>query len=72
MSSISEARELKRRINLAIGDLLHSSNENDIVITENDIMATRDAIVKILVIIRRDIDGQIEEWDAARGIDRPL
>lgn len=73
MNSISEARELKKRI----GDAIHcirgdGGNYSFEKIDDAEILETLNALHKILILAWRDLDSMIEEWEDAKGIDRPL
>lgn len=73
MKSISEARELRKRINAALQNLIMPNDEAEYVELEDSTLLYRfDALRTIMVIMRNELDAMIEEWDAERGIDRPL
>jgi hypothetical protein len=72
MNAISEAKELRRRINKMLDDLDTYSNEFEINLNDGAIEMRADAIKTILFVFRNELDIVIDEWDAEKGIDRPL
>ncbi len=72
MNSISEARELRSRIHRATASLYAASNENYIIINNPELMTIQKSCSKMLDFAKRVVDDLIEEWDAEKGIDRPL
>jgi len=73
MKSISEARELRKRIDGAYNCITGVGAEYSyIMINTPELQDFIDMLKTILLMTYRDIDALIEEWDAERGIDRPL
>lgn len=71
MNSISEAREFKRRLDKAMEALANSSNESNILI-DGELFDDWQQLCRVLFMIRQGLEVRIDEWDAERGIDRPL
>lgn len=73
MKSISEARELKRRISKAITALRWESNGITYdELQESEVRDRLDSLYMVLIMSMNDVDAMIDEWDAEKGIDRPL
>lgn len=73
MKSISEARELRKRIAKA-HDCITAANDNDdsLFISTQELREIMGMIMQVLGLTYAKVDAMIEEWDAERGIDRPL
>ena len=73
MNSISEARELKRRISKAITALRWESNGITYdELQESEVLNRLNSLYMILIMAWNDVDAMIDEWEDAKGIDRPL
>ena len=71
MNSISEAREFKRRLDKAMDALANSSNESNILI-DGELFNDWQHLCGLLFMVRQGLEIMIDEWEAAKGIDRPL
>ena len=74
MNSISEAREAKKRVDAALKDIagVGAGYTYEKMEQEEEVIKTLEAVHRILVLAWRDLDAMIDEWEAAKGIDRPL
>jgi hypothetical protein len=71
MKPIMEAREFKRRLDKAMDALANSSDESNILI-DTYLFDEWRQLCSLLFMIRQGLEIRIDEWDAEKGIDKPL
>jgi hypothetical protein len=73
MNSISEARELRKRINGAYNCIIGvGADYHFIMMSTPELQDFIDMLKTMLLMTCREVDALIDEWDAEKGIDRPL